>query len=249
MAVAGQGRSLFIDDGGESSTLPMMTALCLDTAVVARAEALTATRQNEQRSFIPAFVAPEWHGIRLARRVTPSERESAATTATPLLHDYERAFIYRDTLHHLGGLPGHARIYTVSMRAIPAGTSGVPKGTDVRDITRGLLEYVLEHEETPVTSATIDRGDQFRHHRAAFDEAAGDYPHQIACSLVPVQSQASVMVQLADMACYSAYKLVKPDPPKSKQRHRGIEEWYEEALSELFPVKGSQPQPARRIRR
>lgn len=233
-ATRDDARALFIDDGGESSSVTMLCALCLDAAVAEGAVGSIEKLRDELRAFLPAFAhEEEFHAVRLARRLVRSEREQAKVERRPVLRTYERAFIFQHTVHALAGLPGHPRIYTVAMRVEGGRILNEPRGTDVRRLMIGLLRWVVSNE--PVISlAAIDRGHQFRHNRSAYSEAAKDCGGALLSALHPVNSKDHLLVQMVDLACYAAFKAIRPDADDDRNRIAGLKTWYRDALAELW---------------
>jgi hypothetical protein len=239
-------RAVFIDDGGESTSVTMLCAVCIDAAVVDGVRGRLDELRVQLAEFLPAFALEhEFHAIRLARRVTPTERRRAGRLQLSLLRDHERAFIYQHALHALGSLPGHPTIYTAAMKVPGGRIPGEPRGSDVVRVTRGLMGWIVEHEPV-ITEAVIDRGDQFRHNLTGYREIAGASA-ALLTSLHGVESSTEVLLQMADLACYAAHKAIAGDA-NPQGRAPGLQGWYREALSELWAA-GAGEDGVRHLRR
>lgn len=227
------GRALFIDDGGESSTLTMLCALCVDAEVADDARDRVAALRDDLEQVIPALAnEAELHGIRLGRRLAKKERARALRERRTPLRDHERAFIFQHVLHHVIELPGRPVMYTIAHKVAGGRQTGEPRGREVRRITAGLIDWVAEHE-TVVVRAVIDKGRQFRHNRDGFADAARTSRAAVQCSLEAVASEHHALIQVADLACYAAYQAIRPGEV-GRQRFPDNARWYKQALSEIF---------------
>jgi len=230
-----EGRALFIDDGGDTSEFAMLCALCLDSVVVEQALEQLATVRTSADAFIPAFRRePEFHGIRLSARVKKGERTRALAESLPLLRDHERAYLYQHALHATAALPGHPQIYTAGIK-VTAGRrpKDAEKGKVVRTLMGHFMDWVLE-EEGEIAATTMDRGDQSKHNVRGYDEV-GNTRGGLLSQMEVMDSRENLLLQMADLACYAAYRRVKStdDDPK---RHPGLQRWYQEILGDLWPA-------------
>jgi hypothetical protein len=230
---AREERALFMDDGGESSALPMLAALCIDAAVVKDAESRVAALRQDLEALLPHFAdSDEFHGVHLGRRLQKKERLTVERANGIPLRDHERAFIFQHTLHRVQDLPGRPRVYCVAYRTTGR-EPGEPRGRDVRRLMQGLVEWVVEEEEGAITQAVIDYGRQFRHQRDGFAAAGGAAAGAVRCNLEATASRNHLLLQMADLIVYSAYQSQRIEP-KSRQRFADVGDWFLDALRPIL---------------
>lgn len=226
------GRTLYIDESGDSSSTLVLAGLSFETGLDVDAEAATEGLIGHLSALIPGFdVGDELHAYKLARELR--RKELVKRRDETLLRNHERDFIYQHLLHHLSTWPT-AKLHLVMWSwSGPARQQDEKKGERQRILMRRLLEWIAEAEET-FDQTYVDASSQHRYYARGFAEVAeetGLFLRQAE----PLDSVGSRLIQMADLCGYAAYQRSNPDRRKALDR---MQDWYRDALQPIWAEGG-----------
>ena len=204
------------ESGVDESGVLILTAVSILDAQLQDLEAELVDLKATLGELAPAFERwPEWHGQELAAGVTSSERNRLIRRQEPCFEDFQRCFVYRTAVRHLANSPS-CFIYTLHWSWK---TGEVNKDRFEIALTR-LLDWVDEHKY-PISRISCDRGHERAYGRAI--EKAEAKRSEVWLGPRFVDSRDEVLVQLADLAAYTAFQDVTR---KQKGNKEHMVDWY-----------------------